>query len=69
MRKVRFNGQVRRKLKALGKTQKELADTMHYSPTYICDVLNGRGRRALREEIMTVIRGWEQEAAARKRAP
>lgn len=56
---MRFEERVMLRLRRLGKTQKELADAVNYSPTYICDVLHGRSSPEVRGAIDTALRAWE----------
>lgn len=65
---MKFEEKVLVRLRRLGKTQKDLAEVMNYSPTYICDVLHGRSNEAMRKEIIHVIKQWERQAEEAKAA-
>lgn len=62
----RWGNRVMKKLERLGKTQKDLAAAIYYSPTHLCDVINGRYCPEVMEAAERTIKRWEQEAMYRR---
>jgi hypothetical protein len=64
---MKWEDRTRARLRRLRKTQKELADTVHYSPSHICDVLHGKTTEYAKRDIERVLLKWEREAADERR--
>lgn len=50
------------RLRRLGRTQTALAAAVRYSPSYLCDVLQGRRSPRLERMVDDQLSLWEQEA-------
>lgn len=51
----------KRRLEKLGKTQKQLADAIYYTPSHVCEVLNGRYCPEVMAAAERMLRRWEEE--------
>ena len=56
-----YSTTVRARLHRLGRTQRQLAAALGYSPSYICTILSGRHRApVIRQKIDRQLRQWER---------
>ena len=63
MPKYPFGTSVRARLRKLRRTQRQLAEAVHYSPSYISMLLSGRLHNdLLKQQISAVLTRWEAEA-------